>query len=273
MSGPDAIPDEMPGFPFPGQPDGEHDEPLLDMIIARRALPPDAPLEMHDLARTLAALAGPGEPGELAGEAAARAAFAGLASPAGISPAGRRPVRHRRSRPYHRLMPSRLRMAVTLAAAAAGISIFAAYADVLPTPVQQLAHAAVAAPPPHHSGQRVSVALKPSPGTPTASSPARSAPPPHRTPGPVTGTSRPAAWPARPTRGRTQRPIRPGTSPRCEPGLELAQKPQVRASGPAASPYWSRAERCRVPILSSHSATGLTRPSQLPLAARPGRTG
>ena len=33
----------MPGFPFPGRPGGEHDEPLLDMIIARCALPPDAP--------------------------------------------------------------------------------------------------------------------------------------------------------------------------------------------------------------------------------------
>jgi hypothetical protein len=54
-----------------------------------------------------------------------------------------------------------------------------------------------------------------------------------------------------------------------EPSLGLSQKPQVRASGPAASPYWSRAERRRVPILSRPSATGLTRPSQLPLAARP----
>ena len=50
----------MPGFPFPGRPGGEHDEPLLDMIIARRALPPDAPQAMHDLAQMLAALAGPG---------------------------------------------------------------------------------------------------------------------------------------------------------------------------------------------------------------------
>src|ERR1700733_12888385 len=114
MSGPDAMQGEMPGFSFPGRLGGEHDEPLLDMIIARRALPPDAPQEMHDLARMLAALADPGEPGELvpselapgwgapgelAGEAAARAAFVRLASPAGISPAARRPVRrHRRSR-------------------------------------------------------------------------------------------------------------------------------------------------------------------------------
>ena len=29
----------MPGFLFPGRPGGEHDEPLLDMIIARRACP------------------------------------------------------------------------------------------------------------------------------------------------------------------------------------------------------------------------------------------
>ena len=80
----------MPGFPFPGRPGGEHDEPLLDMIIARRALPPDAPEPMHDLARMLAALAGQAEPGELAGEAAVRAAFNRAASPAGISSAARR---------------------------------------------------------------------------------------------------------------------------------------------------------------------------------------
>ena len=29
---------EMPGFPFPGRPGGEHDEPLLDMIISRLSL-------------------------------------------------------------------------------------------------------------------------------------------------------------------------------------------------------------------------------------------
>jgi hypothetical protein len=271
MSGPDAIPGEMPGFPFPGRPGGEHDEPLLDMIIARRALPPDAPLEMHDLARMLAALAGPGEPGELAGEAAARAAFTGLASPAGISPAGGRPVRHRRSRSSRRRTPSRLRVAVTLVAAAAGISVLAADADVLPTPVQQLAHAAVAAPPPHHSSKRLSAAPKPSPGRPTAaSSPAPSAPPAQRTPGPVSRTSRPAAWP---TRERTQQPGRPTISPSCEASPGLSQQPQAQASGPAASPYWSQAERCGVPVLPSRSATGPTLPAQLPLAPRPGRAG
>jgi hypothetical protein len=274
MSGPGAIPGEMPGFPFPGRPGGEPDEPLLDMIIARRALPPDAPLEMHDLARMLAALAGPGEPGELAGEAAARVAFAGLASPAGISPAACQPVRHRRSRPSRRLTPSRLRVAVTLVAAAAGISVLAAYADVLPTPVQQLAHVAVAAPPPHHSGQPLSAAPNPSPaGSTAAGSPAPSARPAHPAPGPAARSSRPAAWPTRPPWGWTQWPVHPATSPSCALSPELSQQPQIQASGSAASPYWSQAERCSVPILPSHAATGPTLPPQRPSAPGRGQTG
>jgi hypothetical protein len=142
----------MPGFPFPGRPGGEHDEPLLDMIIARRALPPDAPQEMHDLARMLAAAAGPAEPGELAGEAAMRAAFSQAASSAGISSAAWRPARRRR--PRHREQDrSRARLAAVMVVAAAGLgSVLAAYSDVLPSPIQQLAHVAVAAPAPHSSG-------------------------------------------------------------------------------------------------------------------------
>ena len=143
---------EMPGFPFPGRPGGEHDEPLLDMIIARRALPPDAPQEMHDLARMLAALAGPGEPGELAGEAAVRAAFRRAASPVGVSPAARRPMRHRRPR-RSRASRSRARLATALVATVAGLgSVLAAYTDLLPSPIQQVAHVAVAAPAPHRTG-------------------------------------------------------------------------------------------------------------------------
>ena len=59
MSGPDAMYGEMPGF-FPGRPGGERDEPLLDMIFDRCPIPPGAPPEMRDLARMLAAGAGPG---------------------------------------------------------------------------------------------------------------------------------------------------------------------------------------------------------------------
>ena len=144
---------EMPGFPFPGRPGGEHDEPLLDMIIARRVLPPDAPQEMHDLARMLAALAGPGEPGELAKEAAVRAAFRRAASPVGVSPAARRPMRHRRPRRSRASSRSRAKLATALVVAVAGLgSVLAAYTDLLPSPIQQVAHVAVAAPAPHRSG-------------------------------------------------------------------------------------------------------------------------
>ena len=44
MSGPDAMHHEMPGI-FPGRPGGEHDEPLLDMLLERRPIPPGAPAQ------------------------------------------------------------------------------------------------------------------------------------------------------------------------------------------------------------------------------------
>jgi hypothetical protein len=139
--------DEMPGF-FPGRPGGEHDEPLLDMIVERRPIPPGAPPEIHGLARMLAAVAGPAEPGDLVGQAAAQAAFTRLASPPGTSPAALRSAR--RSLP-ERPARGRLPLAVALVAAAAGLgSTAAAYAAVLPSPIQHFAHVAFGAPPPPH---------------------------------------------------------------------------------------------------------------------------
>src|SRR5271169_1681691 len=177
----------MPGFPFPGRPGGEHDEPLLDMIIARCALPPDAPQPMYDLARMLAALAGPAEPGELAGEAAVRAAFSRAASPAGISSAARRPGRRRRARRFRGPARPRARLATALVVAAAALgSVFAAYIDVLPSPIQQLAHVTVAAPAPPSSGPPRSATVGVSPathGTPRPSS--QPAPGPHHSTSPA----------------------------------------------------------------------------------------
>jgi hypothetical protein len=237
---------EMPGFPFPGRPGGEHDEPLLDMIISRRALPPDAPQEMHDLARMLAALAGPAEPGELAGEAAARAAFVRLASPAGISPAARRPVRHRRSRRQAR---SRAWLAAAVVTAAAGIGVLAAYAGLLPTPVQQLAHVTVAAPAPH----RASPPPSPAAGASLAaagshSSPTPPAPQPHDSAAP----SAPASPPGTPTLGFTSEPSPTPTlgtaSPGCDPGQWQDHKqPEAQASGYPGSSYWWQAAGCATP--------------------------
>jgi hypothetical protein len=189
MSAPDAYRGEMPGFPHPGRPGGEHDEPLLDMIFDGRAVPPDAPQEMHDLQRMLAALAGPAEPGELAGEATARAALILLASPAGVSPEAPRPAAGTRPRrpASHRLRgrPARRRagLAAALCAAAALAVSAAAYADVLPDPIQQVAHNTVGAPAPRHhgapwpagSGPRRDTRHRPGPSGPSASRPDRPA--------------------------------------------------------------------------------------------------
>jgi hypothetical protein len=163
--------DEMPGF-FPGRPGGEHDEPLLDMLLERRPIPPGAPPEMHDLARLLAAAAGPAESGDLAGEAAARAAFSRLRSPAGVSHAAPRSARHRLTAWPAR---GRLPLAAALAVAAAGLgSATAAYVGALPSPIQHFAHVVIGAPPPHDVlGQPLVVsssrtAPAPQPSTPAA---------------------------------------------------------------------------------------------------------
>jgi hypothetical protein len=145
MSGPGAFSGEMPGFPFPGRPGRELDESLLDMILNGQSLPPDAPEEMHALAEMLADLVGPAEPGELAGEAAARFAFARGASPAGVSPAARRRLSW--------LSSLSTRLAAVLVAGAVGLGSVAAaaYAGMLPGPMQDLAYRAIGAPPARHA--------------------------------------------------------------------------------------------------------------------------
>ena len=116
------------------------------MILERRPIPPGAPPEIHGLARMFAAVAGPAEPGDLPGQAAALAAFTRLASPPGTSPAALRSARRSLS---ERPARGRLPLAVALAAAAAGLgSTAAAYAGVLPSPIQHFAHVAFGAPVP-----------------------------------------------------------------------------------------------------------------------------
>lgn len=182
MNPSDALPNEMPGFPFPGRPGGEHDEPLLDMILGRRALPPDAPPEIHDLARMLAALSGEAESGELAAEADVLAAFTRLgplspprppvrsavparvvdtgrsAVPARGAHPGRRPTRHRRRRARGSVRP-RVGLAAALVTALAGLFILVTYAGDLPGPVQRLAHVTVAAPAPASVSAQVTPTL------------------------------------------------------------------------------------------------------------------
>src|SRR5258708_1829678 len=76
MGSPDASQSEMPGFSPPSWPGRELGEPLLDALLDGRSLPPDAREEARVVAEMLAELAGPAEPGELAGEAGARVRFA-----------------------------------------------------------------------------------------------------------------------------------------------------------------------------------------------------
>ena len=206
--------DEMPGF-FPGRPGGEHDEPLLDMILERCPIPPGAPPRSMAWRGMLAAVAGPAEPGKLAGEDAALAAFTRLASLKGTSPAAPRSAR--RSLP-ERSARGRLPLAAVLTAAAAGLgSTAAAYAGVLPGPIQHLAHVTIGAPAP---AARVvpwhAPAIASSSGARAHHQVATSAPPETH-----------AAASSAPTRGKT--PHRPAGTSDCRdtaPGLP----------SPAASP-------------------------------------
>jgi hypothetical protein len=146
MSEPDASSGEMRGFPFPGRPGRELDESLLDAFLDGQSLPPDAPEELRAVAEMLADAAGPAEPAELAGEAAARSAFARLASPAGVSP----PARSARRKRSRLTVPRSSRIAAALVAAAIGLGgTAAAYAGALPSPVQDFANRMIGAPPAH----------------------------------------------------------------------------------------------------------------------------
>jgi len=186
MSGQDATPGEMPGFPFTGRPASELDE-LLDMILNGQSLPADAPEEIHDLGETLASLDGPGEPDELAGEAAVvRFALARKASPVGVSPA--RPARRK---PPRRTIPRSARVAAALVVAAIPLGgTAAAYTGVLPGPIQDFAHRVIHAPPAHQPGHPKQHPAGDTPGhgnavAPTASQPASPAPAkPNRSPKP-----------------------------------------------------------------------------------------
>jgi hypothetical protein len=152
MSGPDASSGEMPRVPIPGRAGRDQDDLLLDMILDRRPLPPDAPTGMHALADKLVGLAAAPDGGELPGEAAAMAAFVRSGSPASTLTLVGEPPEGRRGR---RLAVGRAR----LTAAAAAIVVIlsgtaaAAYAGVLPASVQNFAHRVIDAPGARHAVQ------------------------------------------------------------------------------------------------------------------------
>jgi hypothetical protein len=150
----------MPGLPSSRWRGSERGLPLLDTVIAGHPLPADAPRQIRLLAVSLAQLARPDRPGELAGEVAAVSAFrraVPLASTLPLAPLRR----HRRRKP--RLMAGRARLAgaIAIAAIAVGGSA-AAYAGVLPASVQNLAHRLIDAPPAFHHAAQPAAGTQPS---------------------------------------------------------------------------------------------------------------
>jgi hypothetical protein len=236
MSGPGAVHGEMPGFP-PGRPGGERDEPLLDMIFDRRPIPPGAPPEMHDLVQMLAAAAGPAEPGDLAGEATALAAFARLVSPASVSPAAMRPARRWLSgRPAR----ARLPMAAALVTTVAGLaSITAAYVGVLPGPIQQVAHVTVGAPaPPRDQSQRSSVLGKAQPSATHHVGTFVPRPTPSAVPSPVPGGSS-REEPRSGRSGRSPRSVGATCSPLPSPIHTPVKPGPVQSPPEPGAPGWT----------------------------------
>jgi hypothetical protein len=143
MSMSNGSPSEMPNLPrFSTRqlPDAACAEGLL----AGRGVAPGAPAGQQALARMLEIAASPATDRELAGEAAAMAAFARVTSHPGSHRAGARP----------RTVPASRRLARLTLALAACVTVLggtAAATGALPAPIQEVAHVTFGAPAPHHS--------------------------------------------------------------------------------------------------------------------------
>jgi hypothetical protein len=137
MTGRDVSDSDMPNFPWPGRRDAPAiGDAALAALLAGTQLPEDPEPVLLPVADVVAALrAGPARD-ELAREAAAMAEFrdrVGVSSPA-------RPPRPRRPRLLTTLLSAKVAATVAAAAISLGGLATAAYAGVLPAPVQRLAH-------------------------------------------------------------------------------------------------------------------------------------
>lgn len=129
-----------------------YSDELLDTILDGRPLAPDAPRQLVLLADRLAGLAGPQRAGELAGEAAALAAFSQHLLPDGPGAGPAPGTLTRRLVHRRRHGRTRARLATVITAVLVVVSgTAAAYAGVLPPPVQQFAHRVIGAPAAHSS--------------------------------------------------------------------------------------------------------------------------
>jgi hypothetical protein len=136
---------EMPNLPFRRRHGDPADAPQLDELLDAGRLDASAAPEWQSVSDVLRSAAAAAEPSELAGEAAVLAAFR----------RERVGIRHRRPQPIARCksMFSTLltgRIAVGLAAGVVTVTgaATAAYACVLPSPIQSFAHSTIGAPKP-----------------------------------------------------------------------------------------------------------------------------
>ena len=137
----------MPNFPWPGRQDASAiEDATLEAMLSGPDVPEDLAAGLQPASDVLAALRARPSGDELAGEVFAMAEFRNRV---GVPD----PVRRTRPRRRPALLTSLVSAKVAVAAAAIAITLggvaTAAFADVLPAPVQRLAHAAIDAPPAH----------------------------------------------------------------------------------------------------------------------------
>jgi hypothetical protein len=158
VTGRDVSSGDMPDFPWPGRLDAPPiGDASLAALLAGAELPACSPPELQPLSEAMAALTAGAASDELAGEAAALAAFReGL----GVRGPGRRS--HRRPALLSSL-PAKAAAAAAIAALSLGGLATAAYARALPAPLQGFAHTTFGAPAvAAHTGSN------PSPASPAA---------------------------------------------------------------------------------------------------------
>jgi hypothetical protein len=109
-------------------------------MLGGRPVPGDSAPELDALARLLASASGPATEAELSGEAAAVAAFAQVTGDSDLAPTALR-----RKRMPAPALSSKLAVAVAAGAASVGGFAAAAYANVLPGPLQNVAHNVIGA--------------------------------------------------------------------------------------------------------------------------------
>ena len=202
------------------------------MIFDRRPIPPGAPPEMHDLVQLLATAAGPADTGIWPGRPQRWRRLPGWSPRPASRPLHprRRPARRRRSR---RPARARLPMAAALVTATAGLaSITAAYAGVLPGPIQQMAHVTVGAPaPPRDQAQRPSAVGKTRPSA----------------------THHAGTFAPRPTHSTVPSPV---------PGSSSREEPRSGRSGPSPRPAGATCTPLPSPIRTPVSPGPVKSPPQ-----------